>query len=473
MKESEITSKLAMPLQRAGHPLFARTARRPLHRLALLFVLFTAVSLLANFGPLEMHAQVSTEGSKPVAQPQPLPLTTQIKKTIVFLESDCIHDFGPQLSNLAKEKVAQLPAQQQATINLNLTSLIAQLIHSEKIKSKLSPEESGELQRHLSNVGISGTELPAEIEWKANAVVKMTTFTAEEIAALTPQDVAILPMDQHRGTGFLIGLVDPRLIVPAGQTGKRFFRYLVTNRHVVEPGIELGTPCKVVSSFILMNRKPDTTHPTSYSELTQINKMFTWTFPDDDSVDLALAPIGFNQDEYDQYTIPTDQFVSEEEMQDHKIVEGDSVLFAGLFIQTFDQVHRLEPIVRSGTLAMIPGGMLETTLQRKQGHVYLAEAHAFGGNSGSPVFVDPNRFAGIISGPMYKFLGVISGEVPENSDLSLTVTTSISGNIAANSGVSVVVPGSELMKVLNKPALQKDRDSMIEHEAHLAETTQK
>jgi hypothetical protein len=37
------------------------------------------------------------------------------------------------------------------------------------------------------------------------------------------------------------------------------------------------------------------------------------------------------------------------------------------------------------------------------------------------MFIDTNKFAGIISGPSYKFLGVICGEVYENADLTFSV----------------------------------------------------
>jgi hypothetical protein len=149
------------------------------------------------------------------------------------------------------------------------------------------------------------------------------------------------------------------------------------------------------------------------------------------------------------------------------------VLFSGLFIQSFSEVHRLEPIVRSGTLAMVPEGVLDTTLNRKPGHLYLAEAHAFGGNSGSPMFIDTNKFANIIGGPSYKFLGVISGEVLENADLTLNVTTSFAANIGANSDVSTVVPARELLKILNGKELQNERDAIIAKQSGSSQGTPK
>jgi hypothetical protein len=60
------------------------------------------------------------------------------------------------------------------------------------------------------------------------------------------------------------------------------------------------------------------------------------------------------------------------------------------------------------------------------------------------LFVDTNRFANVIGAPNYKLLGVISGEVRESEDFVLRVTASYDASIAANSGVSVVVPAMEL-----------------------------
>jgi predicted NAD/FAD-dependent oxidoreductase len=49
----------------------------------------------------------------------------------------------------------------------------------------------------------------------------------------------------------------------------------------------------------------------------------------------------------------------------------------------------------------------------------------------------------------------------ENSDLTLTVTSSLSGNVAANSDVSIIVPAPELVKLLDNPVLKADRDREI------------
>jgi hypothetical protein len=185
-----------------------------------------------------------------------------------------------------------------------------------------------------------------------------------------------------------------------------------------------------------------------------------WRFSTDDSVDLAVTPITLSESLYDYATIQTTLFTTNEQILEKVVVEGDPVLFSGLFIQSFRELHTLEPIVRSGTLAMIPNGLQKTTMNERPGHIYLAEAHVFGGNSGSPMFVDVNKFT-THGGFDYKFLGVIAGEVFENSDLTFSVTTSIAANVHANSDVSMIVPANEVLKILNLPELQSERDAYV------------
>jgi hypothetical protein len=294
----------------------------------------------------------------------------------------------------------------------------------------------------------------------------MSSLSSEDIANLTPESLALLPIEEHLGTGFFVNFHDER--IPASPIAGRVtgFTYLVTNRHVIEPGTEVGRPSRVVARYAIANRKPDSTHSSVYAESSRIDKVLSWEFSDDESVDLAVASVGLPPELYDYAVIPTDQFIAEEDVKRNVLAEGDPVLFSGLFIQTFNEVHTLEPIVRSGTLAMLPAGLLPTTMNNKPGHIYLAEAHAFGGNSGSPMFIDTNRFANVISGPSYRLLGIISGEVKENANLTLNVTTTLSGSVGENSNVSTVVPVGELLKILKSAKFQKMRDDAIAKQPH-------
>ena len=413
-------------------------------------------------------AQVSGSAGKPTVQPPQVPLTLQIRKTIVFLRTDCLHDFHGDPGALTKQQLLQMPLPQEIAVAQQLMVLTSRLLAVKQSMAKLNPEDMAALKQNVQ-LGENADEIAEKAAWRASVLAKMTSLSAEDIAAMTPQELSLLPADQHLGTGFFVLVTDSRLVLPEGtdKTQQIGFMYLVTNRHMVQPGVEVGKPCEVIDSVMLLNRKADATHRFPYAEAIGIGGGLRWFFSEDDSVDLAVSPITLSANIFDFTTIPTTAFVTSDQIKNNLVVEGDPVLFAGLFIQSFNELHTLEPILRSGILAMRPDGLLETTINKKPGHVYLAEAHAFGGNSGSPILIDTNKFANIISAPSYKLLGVISGEVLENSDLSLNVTTSFTANIGANSGVSMVVPADELLKILNSSQLQGERDAAIAKQPHL------
>jgi len=293
-------------------------------------------------------------------------------------------------------------------------------------------------------------------------LLKMTSLSETELATTTLIEQQLLPIQEFSGTGFFTLVVSDPKDAPDGKD-VHGYSYLVTNRHVAQPGAEHGKPLIPLDTSLTLTHKSDASHPESYAETVRIDNILKWVYPDDESVDLAVMQIGAPQSVYDYVVIPNTQFVTDDDIDKKLVVEGDPVMFSGLFVQlnALQDSHTLEPIVRSGSLAMIPDGTIKTTMNNRQGHLYLAEAHAFGGNSGSPMFVDTSKFAGVI-GISYKFLGVLSGEVFENSDMTLSVTTTLSGQVAANSDVSLVVPAKELMKVLDQPALKKLRDTQTQ-----------
>ncbi len=382
-----------------------------------------------------------------------MPITSQIKKTVVFLGTDCIHDFEPDLAQLKPKALAKMSPHQVAAMRQRLTALITQMQRLKQSVAKLTPEEVAAIAPgSLSALGLQRIgELAA----------KMANLTTGEIEKRTPEEAANLPLDSHMGTGFIVVIPDERIPTPAPQAQGQAtgWGYLVTNRHVVQPGIEDGKPCRVLNYSVVLNRKGASPDAAPHAEPIRLGRGVNWRFSDDDSVDLAVALFLPSPQDYDFSRIPASFFTTEEMAKKKLVVEGDPVLFFGLFIQSFREVHSLEPIVRSGILAMVPNGVMETTLH-KPGRVYLTEAHAFAGNSGSPVFVDINKFANAVGGPSYALLGVISGEVLETSDLTLRVATTYTAKVGANSDVSIVVPMSEIKNILDSPALQAERDAL-------------
>ena len=108
---------------------------------------------------------------------------------------------------------------------------------------------------------------------------------------------------------------------------------------------------------------------------------------------------------------------------------------------------------------MLPKDLIDTTL-KKPGRVYLAEAHSFGGNSGSPMFVDINKFQTSF-GFNYKFLGVVAGYVPEDNDFTFQASPDYSGKVKANSGICIVVPAEELKRILYSQNMTKGREDFV------------
>jgi hypothetical protein len=55
----------------------------------------------------------------------------------------------------------------------------------------------------------------------------------------------------------------------------------------------------------------------------------------------------------------------------------------------------------------------------------------------------------------------MSGEVYENADLTLSVTTTLAGSIGANSDVSIIVPATEVRKLLDQAIFKDAREASI------------
>ncbi len=252
----------------------------------------------------------------------------------------------------------------------------------------------------------------------------------------------------YRGTGFILVQEDP--------TTHRSWNYLVSNRHVAQPGIEHGSACNVLEYQIRINMKnPD--QQGNYSRILTSALPVGWFFPNDSAIDLAVAPISLDPITEDIKNIPADNLVSDELSLSENLTEGDPILFTGLFVQ-FSGETRLEPIVRTGKIAMLPNESVPTTLGTP-GKVLLVDAHVFGGNSGSPVFVDLGGSRGntVASLPNYKLLGIISGYMKESANFELESVASYAGTMDANSGIAIVVLAQQLLDLLDSTQLKAFR----------------
>ena len=258
----------------------------------------------------------------------------------------------------------------------------------------------------------------------------------------------------YSGTGFLFAYQDRRYKDSA-------FYYLVTNRHVITPGIEDGAPCHAVTRSIRLDRKTADASGTFAQVLPGNPEQQHWITSADPSIDLAVIPVGIDPKVFNFLYIPSSILLTNEQADQENVAEGDPVLFAGLFVQFTGQV-RSEPIVRTGRIAMIPGEPVPTTL-RKLGNIYLVDAHVFGGNSGSPMFINlgGQRGSVIASGDNFKLLGVVSGYVKESSDFQLQSVASYAGTLDTNSGIATVVPAQQLLDLMETPELLSQRESIF------------
>jgi hypothetical protein len=175
---------------------------------------------------------------------------------------------------------------------------------------------------------------------------------------------------------------------------------------------------------------------------------------------LAALPCFPDPTKFDLKTIPVSLFASSDFLKQHRVTEGEPVLFVGFFYQ-FPGTKRMEPIVRQGIIAMMQDEKIPFVSVAER--LYLADLHVFGGNSGSPVFINLGGIHGntIVPGQDYRLFGVINGEITEDESFNLELTTTLRGSGKANSGVSTIVPADEVQALLDDPRLQQLRDGGV------------
>lgn len=258
-----------------------------------------------------------------------------------------------------------------------------------------------------------------------------------------------------RGTCFFVFYPDERLGPDKG------FLYLVTNRHMAVPGVEVNEHFPVDHVFVILNSKPTSENGSSGVSGVALGSAPAWIFPEDGSVDLAILPFAPSWEKFDYLTIPLAVIATQDVVKQRSLAPGDTVTFAGFFYQ-WPGDKKIQPIVRQGVLAMMPDEKIGTTLNQQPGNLYLADVHAFHGNSGSPIFVNSGGVRGnSLSGNLYYLLGVISGYYPEGESFSVPAAHVLSGEVRDNSGIATVVPAYQLISLLDSPPAKRLRDAAV------------
>ena len=263
------------------------------------------------------------------------------------------------------------------------------------------------------------------------------------------------------GTGFLVEVPETRL------PGGKVIVYLVTNRHVAKAMIRDSAgqyvPHRVTKMDAVVNLKVPVAENKAKSIPLPPKCPFQWHFPADSSIDLAVIAF-LMKDDYDAMPLPVSFFFTQDVWKTFRIGPGDKVLTCGYFLH-YAGAHQFQPIIREGSLAMVPDDVMAVPIGGSA-KIYLADLHIIPGNSGSPLFLAPGfTLGGYVTdakgGVPYGLIGVVSGYIWEDNQLTLHAATDYEATIHANSGIATVVPIDQLKELLFSPELQSERDAAL------------
>lgn len=236
------------------------------------------------------------------------------------------------------------------------------------------------------------------------------------------------------GTGFLMGVDD--------LTKSLFTTYLVTAKHVLKDSTNYFQKI-----YVRINRK-DSLAAYIRINLYRDGRKKNIFVNGDSTVDIAVIPFEPNPNTLDFKRLPTTFIPKNEDFFDLEITEGTNIFFTGLFTN-YKGKKKNYPIIRFGKVALFTDEKINW--DGTETNLYLIEANAFGGNSGSPVF-----FYDFLSGvkgqlgpspKVLKLAGILKGHF---NDYTEPVTKD--GNIIPlslyNNGIASVVPSYFLEEIL-------------------------
>jgi hypothetical protein len=242
------------------------------------------------------------------------------------------------------------------------------------------------------------------------------------------------PAVEFLGTCFIVGMKG---------TANNHTYHIVTAKHiadVIDPGsFVIGMNSKQGERLLL--KSGDEAH---------------WYYhpTEPDSVDVAVLLVSHDLNNLDIEWIPDGTFATPERITQYGIGIGDEINVIGLFTE-FSGTTKHIPIVRSGTVAMMPTDKIPT---KDYGDIeaHLVEGRSIGGLSGSPVFVrntievtlprnaEPNMCAAV---GQFHFFGLMRG----HWDIPVNLTQQQAE--AVNMGISIVIPAKKILETLNNPRL--------------------
>ena len=230
--------------------------------------------------------------------------------------------------------------------------------------------------------------------------------------------------------------------------------YLVTARHVVDRLQDGGSEDTCV--YIRANTSRGTTAQFK-------REPGEWFRHENDRVDIAISPCTM-LDSMDQHHFGTEMFLTERTLKSEHVGLGDDLFFPGLFSPRKGETRNI-PIVRTGTIAAMPGEEIKTSLGMLR--AYLVEARSIGGLSGSPVFLHPGIARGnsgtvVFHAPKPKLylLGMIHGHYGMGGELTDVCSEgdAFGRERSVNMGIGIVCPADDILALLNQPNVVRHRE---------------
>lgn len=184
--------------------------------------------------------------------------------------------------------------------------------------------------------------------------------------------------------------------------------------------------------------------------------------------DVAAIPMNWPEPKtLDAMTIPFTKLPRDKpQVTANRITEGDEILIVGLLTH-FPGSKRIQPIVRSGRIALMPHKKIPVEVSRDKVEdvdAYLIEAMSWPGLSGSPIIIYPNRnpanphsFDYMLE---YLVLGLLHGPVELEKDVVFIRDTA---TIRLGSGIAVAIPGEASCELLtDHPELRVHRAELLD-----------
>ncbi len=266
------------------------------------------------------------------------------------------------------------------------------------------------------------------------------------------------------GTGFFVG-------VPYKNSVSWQHDYLVTAKHLIDKD---KAGC---NSFRVNTRD-------GVSKSVFISKSQRWYDHPTEVADVYVTPIDV-EDDWDMLVLPAGMIASKDIIgNDAWITTGSDVFITGFF-EEFNHGLKNYPIVRKGSIAMLPK---ERIYSEGIGEIesYLIESRSRGGLSGSPVFwyassddldmkkvyekkgaLVPSGIKPVIRQNYWGLLGLIQGHFDvkdkdkEDSDPEYDSELSYKKGVI-NAGIASVTPSIKIEDILNIPELVKQREEAEE-----------